>query len=59
MDYRSAPVRAVLVSIAVAAGLGLCSASVLLTAACGIRVSAQNFPVLKLSSTADAEAPKK
>jgi hypothetical protein len=59
MLYRSGTARVALASVAAGAALAFCSAVVLMTAACGVRVSASDFPVLKLSSAADAEAAKK
>lgn len=55
MRNRSGAARAALASLFAATALALCSTAVLMTAACGVRVSAQDFPVLKLSSAADAE----
>lgn len=58
MSMRSAPARAALASMAAAVVFAFCSAVVLMTTACGIRVSAQDFPVLKLSAAVEPEAPK-
>ncbi len=54
MLYRSGTARVALASVAAGAAFAFCSAIVLMTAACGVRVSAADFPVLKLSSAADA-----
>ncbi|MGD0531740.1 MAG: hypothetical protein ABSA62_05515 [Methyloceanibacter sp.] len=59
MLTRSRPARAALAAIMAGAALTFCSAVLLMTAACGIRVSAQDFPVLKLSGPTEAEATKK
>jgi hypothetical protein len=59
MLYRSGTARVALASVAAGAAFAFCSAIVLVTAACGVRVSAADFPVLKLSSAADAEVAAK
>lgn len=41
--------EAALASLAAGATILVCAGVVLMTAACGVRVSAQDFPVLKLS----------
>lgn len=58
MTISSSAARAALAALFAGVALGFGSTLVLMTAACGIRVSAQDFPVLKLSSAADADAPK-
>jgi hypothetical protein len=40
-------------SLAAGATILVCAGVVLMTSACGLRVSAQDFPVLKLSGTED------
>jgi hypothetical protein len=59
MTIRSGAAKAALASLFAGSALAFCSTAVLMTAACGIRVSAQDFPVLRLSSATDAETPKK
>lgn len=56
MQTRSG--RTAFASVVAGAALVFCSATVLMTAACGVRVSASDFPVLKLSEPVDAEAAK-
>jgi len=59
MLYRSGTARVAFASVAAGAAFAFCAGVVLMTAACGVRVSASDFPVLKLSSAADAEVVKK
>jgi hypothetical protein len=59
MLYRSGTARVARASVAAGAAFAFCAAIVLMTAACGVRVSAADFPVLKLSSAADGEAAAK
>jgi hypothetical protein len=59
MLYRSGKARVAFASVAAGAAFAFCSAIVLMTAACSVRVSVSDFPVLKLSSAADGEAAKK
>jgi hypothetical protein len=44
--------------LAASATIVVCAGIALTTAACGVRVSAQDFPVLKLSGTDDKAATK-
>jgi hypothetical protein len=45
-------------SLAAGATILVCAGVVLMTSACGVRVSAQDFPVLKLSGPDDPAAKK-
>jgi hypothetical protein len=45
-------------SSAAGATILVCAGVVLMTSACGVRVSAQDFPVLKLSGPDDTAAKK-
>jgi hypothetical protein len=45
-------------SLAAGATILVCAGVVLLTSACGLRVSAQDFPVLKLSGPEDTTAKR-
>jgi hypothetical protein len=45
-------------SLAAGATILVCAGVVLMTSACGVRVSAQDFPVLKLSGPDDTAAKK-
>jgi hypothetical protein len=45
-------------SLAAGATILVCAGVVLLTSACGLRVSAQDFPVLKLSGPVDTTAKR-
>jgi hypothetical protein len=53
MRDRSGSTQIVAASSAASATIVLCAGIVLMTAACGVRVSAQDFPVLKLSGPDD------
>jgi hypothetical protein len=50
---RSGPARLAFATVFAGAALVFCAGVVLMTAACGIRMSAQDFPVLKLSGPDD------
>jgi hypothetical protein len=62
MLTRSGTVRVAFASLAVWTTLTMCSAVVLMTTACGIRVSSSDFPAFALSEpvpdTTTAETPK-
>jgi hypothetical protein len=58
MLYRSGTARVKVASAGAGAAFAFCVGVVLMTTACGVRVSAADFPLLKLSSTADTEAAK-
>ena len=49
MRDRSGQAELAFASLAAGATILVCASVVLMTAACGVRVSAQDFPVLKLS----------
>ena len=53
MRDRSGTAEAAAASLAAGATIIFCTGIVLTTAACGVRVSAQDFPVLKLSGPDD------
>jgi hypothetical protein len=58
MNDRRATAEAAAASLAAGATILVCAGVVLMTSACGLRVSAQDFPVLKLSGP-DTTAAKK
>jgi hypothetical protein len=58
MRDRSEQVDLALASLAAGATILVCAGVVLMTSACGLRVSAQDFPVLKLSGPEDNTAKK-
>ena len=58
MRDRSERREAALASLAAGATILVCAGVVLMTAACGVRVSAQDFPVLKLSGPDNAADQK-
>jgi hypothetical protein len=58
MRDRSGPAQVAFASVLAGATLIFCAGVMLMTAACGIRMSAQDFPVLKLSGP-DDNATKK
>jgi hypothetical protein len=53
MRDRTGTAEAAVASLAAGVTILFCAGVVLLTAACGVRVSAQDFPVLKLSGPDD------
>jgi hypothetical protein len=53
MRDRSGTAEAAAASLAAGLTIIFCAGIVLATAACGVRVSAQDFPVLKLSGPDD------
>jgi hypothetical protein len=53
MRDRTGTAEAAVASLAAGVTILFCAGVVLLTAACGVRVSAQDFPVLKLSGSDD------
>lgn len=53
MRDRSGTAEAAAASLAAGVTIIFCAGIVLATAACGVRVSAQDFPVLKLSGPDD------
>lgn len=53
MRDRSGAAEAAAASLAAGVTILFCAGIVLTTAACGVRVSAQDFPVLKLSGPDD------
>ena len=53
MRDRNRNAEAAVASLAAGVTILFCAGIVLLTAACGVRVSAQDFPVLKLSGPDD------
>jgi hypothetical protein len=53
MRDRSGTAEAAAASLAAGVTIIFCAGIVLTTAACGVRVSAQDFPVLKLSGPDD------
>ena len=53
MRDRSGQAELAFASLAAGATVLVCAAVALMTAACGVRVSAQDFPVLKLSGPED------
>ena len=53
MRDRSGTAEAAAASLAAGVTILFCAGIVLTTAACGVRVSAQDFPVLKLSGPDD------
>jgi len=53
MRDRSGTAEAAAASLAAGVTIMVCAGIVLTTAACGVRVSAQDFPVLKLSGPDD------
>ena len=55
MFLRSGPCRVAFASFATGATLLFCSAVVLMTTACGIRVSSSDFPVFRLAEPELAE----
>jgi hypothetical protein len=57
MFKRSRTARVACASIATGAAFLLCSAIVLMTAACGIRVSSSDFPVFRLSEPEPTARP--
>jgi hypothetical protein len=57
MFMRSRTARVAFASIATGATLLLCSAVVLMTTACGIRVSSSDFPVFRLSEPEPVAKP--
>jgi hypothetical protein len=54
MRDRSGTAEAAAASLAAGLIIIVCAGIVLTTAACGVRVSAQDFPVLKLSGSDNA-----
>jgi hypothetical protein len=58
MRDRSGTAQIAFASVFAGATLVFCAGIVLMTAACGVRVSAQDFPVLKLSGPDDQTAKK-
>jgi len=54
MRDRSGTAEAAAASLATGLIIIVCAGIVLTTAACGVRVSAQDFPVLKLSGSDNA-----
>ena len=53
MRDRSRQAQLAVASLAAGATILACAGVVLMTAACGLRVSAQDFPVLKLAGPED------
>ena len=58
MRDRSGTAEAAAASFAAGVTVLVCAAIVLTTAACGVRVTTQDFPVLKLSGPNDDAARK-
>jgi hypothetical protein len=58
MRDRSGTAEAAAASFAAGVTVLFCAGIVLTTAACGVRVSAQDFPVLKLSGPDNTAAKK-
>lgn len=57
MTARSGKARVAFAGFATAATILFCSATVLMTSACGIRVSSSDFPVFRLSEPEAASRP--
>jgi hypothetical protein len=57
MFTRSGAARVAFAAVATGATLFVCSAAVLMTAACGIRVSSSDFPVLRLAEPEPVAKP--